>query len=368
MTDPRVAKLAEVLVHYSTEVREGDRVAIRGGALAAPLLGAIYGEVVKAGGHPLPLVSVDGAKRHLFEHGSEAQLSYFHEPMRQIFETYDVFITVDASSNTQAGSGFSPEKVAISQRPSMELFQTVMGRYERGELRWVETLFPTNAYAQEAGMGLWDYEDFVYHACLQDLDDPVGAWKRMSDSQQRLVDWLKGRDEIRVEGPGVDLRMQITGRPFVNCDGRGNLPDGEVYTCPIEDSMEGTVQFSYPSVYAGRKVEGIDLEIRQGRVVRAKADRGEAFLQTTLACDEGASLVGEFALGMNQGITGPTGNTLYDEKIGGSFHLALGASAPDAGGTIESSIHWDLVSDLRKGGRIYADGELFYENGKLLIE
>lgn len=367
MTDPRVRKLAEVLVHYSTEVREGDRVVIRGGPLASPLVCAIYAEVIKAGGYPLPLLSVDGAKRHLFEHGTEAQLAYLHEPMRQIFETYDVFITVDASANTQGGSGFSPEKVAITQRPAMELFQTVMGRYERGELRWVETLFPTHAFAQEAGMSLWDYEDFVYAACLQDMDDPVGAWKRMAARQQRVVDWLKGRDEICVEGPGVDLRLRVGGRPFVNCDGRGNLPDGEVYTCPIEESVEGRVRFSYPSVYAGRRIEGIELEFNEGRVVRATAERGEDFLKTTLASDDGASRVGEFALGMNQGITGPTGNILYDEKIGGSFHLALGASAPDAGGKIESSIHWDLVSDLRNGGKIYADGELFYENGELLV-
>ena len=367
MIDPRIAKLAEVLVHYSTEVREGDRVCLRGGPLSSPLMCAVYGEVVKAGGHPLPLLSVDGTKRLLFEHGSEEQLAYAHQPIKDIFATYDVFITIDAAPNIQSGAAFTPEKVAVNQRSSKDLFQLIMGRYERGEIRWLETLFPTNAYAQEAGMSLWDYEQFVYGACLPDWDDPVAYWKRTAVKQQQAVDWLQGKREIRVEGPDVDLTLRIDGRPFVNCDGKGNMPDGEIYTCPLEESVEGHVRFSYPSVFGGRKVEGIELEFRKGRVVRAKADRGDAFLQSTLKRDEGARCVGEFALGMNQGIVKPTGNILYDEKIGGSFHIALGASAPDAGGTIESSIHWDLVSDLRDGGRITADGELFYENGKLLM-
>jgi aminopeptidase len=367
MFDPRVTKLAEVLVQYSTEVRPGDKVLLRGGAPSLPLIQAIYGEVIRAGGFPLPLMSPEGTKHMLFEYGNDEQLQFVHDPIKLIFETYDVFITVDASVNTMSMSNIPPAKVALNQGASREVFSTVLKRYEAGNLRWMETLYPTQAYAQDAQMSLTEYENLVFGACVPDLDDPVGYWKRVSKQQQRTVEWLTGKKVIDVEGPEVRLHMCVENRSFVNCDGKGNMPDGEIYTCPVEDSVEGHVKFSFPTVYGGRKMEGVELWIEQGRVVKAQAESGEAFLQEMLNMDEGARSIGEFAIGTNAGIQGATGNCLYDEKIGGSFHLALGASAPDAGGLIESALHWDLVSDLRTGGRICADGELFYENGELLI-
>ena len=217
-------------------------------------------------------------------------------------------------------------------------------------------------------MSLGDYEDFVLGACLPDMDDPVGYWERFSAWQQKIVDWLKGKERVQVTGPGTDLRLSVAGRAFVNCDGKRNMPDGEVFTGPVEDSVEGHVLFSYPAVYQGREVEGVQLWFEKGRVVKATADKNAGFLAQMLDTDEGARSVGEFAIGTNKGITQFTRSTLFDEKINGSFHMALGKSLPETGGVNESAIHWDMVCDLRDGGEIRVDDQLLYKNGEFVIE
>jgi len=288
-------------------------------------------------------------------------------PSRLLYETYDVIISLSGSANTKELTNIDPAKLALSQRASGEVFKTFMLRASTGELRWVGTLFPTAAYAQDAEMGLAEYEEFVFNACLPDPADPVRHWQEMSARQARLVDWLRGKEILRVEAPDVDLRMSIAGRTFVNCDGKRNMPDGEIFTGPVEDSVEGHVRFSYPSVYQGRRVEGAELWFEKGRVVKARATKGEEFLQKTLDVDAGARTVGEFAIGTNPGITRATGNTLYDEKIRGSFHMALGGGMPETGSRNESAIHWDLVCDLMHGGRIWVDDLLMYEKGEFKV-
>ena len=216
-------------------------------------------------------------------------------------------------------------------------------------------------------MGLVEYEDFVFGACLPDPEDPVRHWREVSARQAKLVEWLKGKKTLRVEAPDVDLRMSIAGRTFVNCDGKRNMPDGEIFTGPVENSVEGHVKFSYPTVYDGRRCDSVELWFEKGKVVRARAEKGDEFLQKTLDVDAGARYVGEFAIGTNKGVTRATGNTLYDEKIAGSFHMALGAGMPETGSRNESGIHWDLVCDLMNGGRIWVDDELFYENGAFRV-
>ena len=230
------------------------------------------------------------------------------------------------------------------------------------------TLFPTNAAAQDAEMGLGEFEDLVYGACLPDLDDPIGHWKRFSAWQQRIVEWLKGKKRVHVIGPGTDLRLSIEGRPFINCDGKANMPDGEVFTSPVEGSVEGHVHYTYPAVYRGREVTNVRLRLEKGRVVEATADKGEEFLLKTLDIDEGARVPGEFAIGTNKGVTRFMRQTLFDEKIAGTFHMALGASIPVSGGTNVSAVHWDMVCDLRQGGEIRVDGELLHKDGKFVID
>ena len=281
--------------------------------------------------------------------------------------TCDVRISIIAEENTKALSSIDPSKMVLHSQGRTELMETSMRRSAARELLWTVALFPTNACAQDAEMSLSEYEDFVYSACMPDPNDPIAYWQRFSAWQQKIVDWLKGKERVHVIGPETDLRLSIAGRNFENCDGRFNMPDGEVFTGPVEDSVEGHVCFSYPAIYGGREVTGARLWFEGGRVVRATADKNEDFLLKTIDTDEGARRVGEFAIGTNEGITRFTRQILFDEKISGSFHMALGAGYPETGSQNKSAIHWDLICDLRDGGEIWVDDELLYQSGKFVI-
>ena len=368
MADPRVEKLARVLVEYSVAVRQGDRVLIEGSSAAGPLLKAVYVRTLQAGGHPLMNVSLSGTEEMLFRHASDVQLQHVPEPRKLIMETYDVRISIGGDENTRSLTGVDPARMVLREQAHTELMKTFLKRAAAGELRWVYTLFPTNAYAQDAEMSLGDYEDFLYGACLPDMGDPVGYWQRFSASQQKVVNWLKGKQDMHIIGPETDLKMSVAGRTFINCDGHENMPDGEIFTGPVEDSVEGHAYFSYPAIEGGREVIGVRLWFQHGRVVNASAAKNEEFLLKTLDTDEGARRVGEIAIGTSEGIHRATRQILFDEKINGSFHLALGAGYPETGSRNESAIHWDMVSDLRQGGRIWVDGQLLYQDGRFVID
>lgn len=314
------------------------------------------------------MVSLPDTEEIFFRYASDEQLKHVPKPLELVMETYDVRISVIAESNTKALSNVEPGKIVLQQRARTELMRTFMRRSAAGELRWTVAPFPTNAFAQDAEMSLSEYEDFVYGACLPDMDDPVGYWQQVSARQEKIVSWLKGKANLHIRGPETDLRLSIAGRSFVNCDGHYNMPDGEIFTGPVEDSIEGNVYFSYPAIYRGREVIGVRLWFEQGKVVKASADKNEDFLLQTLDTDAGSRFVGEFAIGTNQGITRFTREILFDEKIGGSFHMALGAGYPETGSKNESAIHWDMICDLREGGEIWVDNERFYQNGKFMID
>jgi aminopeptidase len=216
-------------------------------------------------------------------------------------------------------------------------------------------------------MSLEEYSDFVFNACMPDQKDPVAYWKRIATEQEKIVAWLKGKKQVHVIGPETDLTLSIEGRPFISCASRINVPDGEIFCGPVENSINGHVYFSYPAIYLGREVTGVRLWFEDGKVVKATADKNEDYLLATLDSDAGSRYVGEFAIGTNEGIRKFTGNILFDEKIGGSFHMALGASYPESGGLNKSAIHWDMICDLRKGGEITVDGTTIYKNGKFTI-
>ncbi len=366
--DLRIEKLAETLVDYSVAVREGDRVLINGSSLAEPLLKEIYSRVLQAGGHPMMMLSLPGAEEIFFRHASDEQLKHVPKPLELVIETYDVRISVLADSNTKALSNVDADKLVMQQRARTDLMSTFMRRSASGELRWTVAPFPTNAFAQDAEMSLSEYDDFVYGACLPDLDDPVGYWQRFSARQAKIITRLEGKTKVHVTGPGTDLHLSIAGREFMNCDGHFNMPDGEIFTGPVEDSIEGFVSFSYPAIYGGREVTGVRLWFEQGKVVKASADKNEDFLLKTLDTDDGARYVGEFAIGTNEGITRFTREILFDEKISGSFHMALGAGYPETGSKNESAIHWDMICDLRDGGEIRLDDECIYRNGEFMID
>jgi aminopeptidase len=241
---------------------------------------------------------------------------------------------------------------------------TVFRRAAEGSLRWISTQFPTPAYAMEAEMGWNEYQDFFFNACHvgEDTPDPVAFWKQVGVNQQKFIDRLEGHDQVILKGPDVDLRLSIQGRKFLNSCGTHNIPDGEIYTGPVEDSVEGWVRYTYPAVYAGQMVEGVELTFEKGQVVNASARRNQELLLKMLGTDAGAKYVGEFAIGTNYQIDRFSRNILFDEKIGGTFHMALGAGYPETGSLSRSVIHWDMICDLHQS-EILVDGELVYRDG-----
>ena len=367
MGDPRVQRLAEVLVRYSTEVKPGDLVMIRGMPDAAPLLLAVYEEVVKSGGDPHLQVDLPGTQEAFYRLASDDQINHLSRLDEFVVEKADVSIGIRSDVNTREMSGSDPARQSQRRKALMPLFKTSMQRSATGDFRWVGTQYPTNAYAQDAEMSLREYEEFVYGACFCDQDDPVARWQEVHDMQQRLVDWLAGKRDVRVTGPNADLSLSIEDRVFINSDGHKNMPSGEIFTGPVEDSVEGWVRFTYPAVTAGREVEEIELKFEKGKVVEASAKKGEEFLLKMLDTDPGARYIGEFAVGTNDGIKRFTKNILFDEKIGGSFHMAVGFGFPETGSKNESAIHWDMICDMRDGGEIHVDGDLFYRSGEFVI-
>ena len=367
MRDPRVDGLAKILVGYSTEVKEGEVVAIDGETAAAPLLLAVYEEVLKAGAHAILNVALEGQIAAYFKHASDNQLEWISPFAEWMVDNADVRIAIGASTNTRELSGVAPERQTLRQSATGELMKRAMKRSADGDFRWCYTLYPTSAYASEAEMSLADYEDFYYGACLATDPEPLTAWKRASEETTRLAEWIEGHEEVRVTAPGTDITLGVAGRRFIPCVGDHNMPDGEFFTGPVEDSVEGEVSFHLPAVIGGREVAGVKLRFEAGKVVDASAERGEEYLLKLLDTDEGARRLGELGIGTNYGIDRGTREVLLDEKLGGTVHMAVGASYPESGGTNESAVHTDLVCDLRLGGKLEVDGVVMQENGKFIV-
>lgn len=390
--DQNLTQLARVLVQYSTNVQPGQLVRISGSTIALPLIEAIYEEVVKAGAHPLVRATPDGVADMFFEYANDEQLEYVNPVTLAEIEAIDVSIGIWADANTKAMSQVDPKKqgkVSAARRPIMDVFMKRAAAAEEPDahpgvkpLKWVGTQFPCQASAQDAEMSLRQYADFVYTAGHLDKPDPVAAWQSIRDTQQVMTDWLNaGRKELHFQAAnGTDLKVNVEGMKWINCCGDCNFPDGEVFTGPnlkaADGGVNGYVKYSFPAVHNGREVHGIELWFEKGRVVKAKAEKNEEFLLAMLNQDEGARNLGEIAIGTNYSITRYTKNTLFDEKIGGTFHAAVGEGYPESGNTNKSGLHWDMVCDLRKaeggsggaegGGTIHVDGELISENGRFV--
>jgi len=368
VADAFVDRLADVVVGYSTAIEPGDLVVIEAGDAAAPLVRAVYERVLRAGGHPDVRILLDELAETLFSNGTDAQLEWVNPSRLEELRRVDVRIVLEGETNTRALSDVDPRRQALAAKARDELRAINFERAAAGELRWLITAFPTNAGAQEAQMPLGEYERFVYHAGFLDREDPVAEWQRFGTELGRLAEWLGETRELRVVANGTDLRLGVGGRTWIPCDGKENFPDGEVFTAPLEDSLEGEIHFSYPASFQGRLIEGIRLRFADGEVVDASASRGGEFLEEMLAVDDGARRVGEFAFGLNDAVAEFTHNTLFDEKMGGTVHLALGRAYPESGGVNTSALHWDLVCDLRSGSEVYADGELVYRDGRFLAK
>ncbi len=365
--DHRISKLADILVNYSVGVKPGDKVAIRGDVVALPLLREALRHTLRAGGLPVMIIDSDGFNEILLREATDEQLQWVTPLEKVMNEEMDCIIFARAADNTRILNGVDPQKQATLQTAQRPYREMRMDRSAAGKLRWTLTQFPCAAYAQEADMSLREYENFVYGATFADTDDPVKHWMDIHATQQKLVDWLKGKDQVEVKGPNVDLKLSVKARTFINSSGHRNMPSGEIYTGPIENSVNGWVRFTYPAVRDGREVEGVEFKFEEGKIVSAKAKKNEAYLLSQLASDEGASYLGEFAIGTNYGIQRFTKNILFDEKIAGTFHMAVGAGYPDTGSKNRSAVHWDFICDMRDDSEIWVDGELFYKNGEFKV-
>ncbi|HWH44815.1 MAG TPA: aminopeptidase [Thermoleophilaceae bacterium] len=367
MRDQRAEALAQILVRYSTKVAEGDVCVIQSTTAAEVLVQAVYEEVLRAGGLPIMQLATEGAAPAFFDLASDEQLDWIPPTATWAAENADVRIAIMADTNPRALSQVDPAKQARAQKARKPLMDASMRRSASGEYRWSLTLFPTEAYAAEAGMSLAAYEDFYYAACLATDDEPLTAWQRQSDQVKHLAEWITGREEIHIQAPGTDIKLNVSGRTWIPCVGEHNMPDGEFFTGPVEDSVEGEVAFSFPATYGGREVSGVRFRFKEGRVVDASAERGEDFLIEMLDTDDGARRLGELGIGTNYGISTGTKEILLDEKIGGTVHMAIGMAYPESGGTNDSAVHWDMVCDLRQGGSITVDGTEMQRDGRFVV-
>ena len=378
MRDPRIDKLARVLVEYSTAIQPGWTVRISGDPVADPLIEAIYEHVVRAGAHPLMRCVPESLEDIFYEFANEDQLRHLSPLLIEEIKTINASIGIWSDTNTKHLSRVEPKRqsmVSAARRPMFDIF---LARASSGELKWTGTQYPTPASAQDAEMSLRQYEEFVFSAGHLDADDPVAVWREIEKCQQHVVDYLNGRKEIHFQtDAGTDLLVNVEGMTWINCCGKENFPDGEVFTGPNlnakDGGVNGVVRYSFPAVYHGREVHDIELTFDKGRVVKAKASKNQDFLESMLDMDQGARGLGEIAIGTNYNITDYSKNTLFDEKIGGTFHAAVGAGYPETGNTNTSGLHWDMVCDLRPrngkpGGSITVDGEVISQNGRFVFD
>ena len=373
MFNPLIKKYADVLVDYSTKVKENDLVIIYArGYEAQPLVKEIYKACLIKGANPIVRTSMDEISETFIKYANDNQLNYIDEMSKIEVEKADVMIFIGAPSNIKNLANADSAKMAIRSKASQPILSRRLERSANNEMRWVIADYPTNALAQEASMSLEEYSEFLINSCYLDLDNPTEKWIEIDVEQKRLAGILNKTSKLRIVGDKTDITFSTAGRIWVPCSGNMNFPDGEIFTSPVEDSATGKIYFDFPQNYHGSTAREVYLTLEKGKVVEASAEIGNEFLQNMLNMDTGSRFVGEIAIGTNDRIQNVTGNILFDEKIGGSIHMALGSSYPEAGGKNKSGLHWDMIKNMKpkegiEGGKIYADDKLIYENGKFVI-
>ena len=368
MRNPVLEKYADVLVNYSTKVKKGDLVIIYArGYESQPLIKEIYKLCLLNGANPIVRTSMDEISETFIKYANDEQLGYIDEMSKIEVEKADVMIFIGAPYNVKSMAKADSSKLAKRSKATHPVLARRLERSAAGDMRWVIADYPTNALAQEANMSLEEYSDFLLKSCYLDLENPAQKWIEIDKEQKRIADILNKTSKIRYVGNKTDITFSTEGRTWIPCSGDLNFPDGEIFTSPVEDSANGTIYFDYPQNYHGSSAKEVYLTLVNGKVVEAHAEVGNEFLQDMINMDEGSRFVGEIAIGTNERIQDVTGNILFDEKIGGSIHMALGASYPEAGGKNKSGLHWDMIKNMKQGGQIYADDKLVYENGKFII-
>ncbi len=365
MADPRVEKLAQILVEHSAQIKPGDRVAIEATTAAEPLVRALYSSILKHGGQPYLLLELPDQDEILFTAANDDQLDIIPPFRKLAYDQFESRIRIHSATNPRALSGVNPARQKRRQKALAPILEAQMRRGADRSFKWVTTLFPTEGFAIEAEMSLRNFEDFVYRACHADEADPVAYWHQVEANQRKIIERIEGHNQVVLRGQNVDLTLSIKGRKFLNGAGLNNMPDGEIYTGPVEDSVNGWVRFSYPAIYNGVMVEGVELTFSNGKVTKVKAEKNQPFLMEMVESDAGARYLGEFAIGTNYEIDHFSHNILFDEKLGGTFHMALGSGYPETGSKNKSMIHWDMICGMKDDSEISLDGEVIYKNGKL---
>ena len=358
-----ISKYADLLVNYCLELNEGERLLVKSTTLAEPLVREVYRSALSVGA----IVDIDLTFREqqkiLYENSiSNNQLSYISPLFEKAIKEFDAYLYILAPFNLREDVGANPDKKVIRQSALKEINQIYSKRTSSRALKRNLCLFPTLANAQEAGMSLEDYELFVYNACKLFEDNPKDSWLQVRAHQQKIVDFLNSKNHFRFKNNTTDISFSTIGRTWINSDGQTNMPSGEVYTSPVENSVNGKVHFSLPSIYGAGVVENVELWVDNGLITKWDASRGKEILDHVFQL-EGARTFGEAAIGTNYEINRHTKNILFDEKIGGTIHMAIGQSYYQAGGKNKSSIHWDMITEMKDGGTIWADDECIYENG-----
>jgi len=373
LADPRVTNFAKVLVERCTTVQSGDRILIEATTEAEALVRELYIQILEKGGHPVPLLQLPdmffpGHEDLLLMYGNDSQLDFLPAFHKLAYDQFEGRIRVHSATNTRSQTNLDTSRIQRRSNSTGVITETQFRRGAEGSFKWVTTLYPTDGYAQDAEMSFEQYADFVFRAVHADEADPVAYWKKVEKEQQAAVDFMEGKNQVTLRGPNVDLTLSVKDRIFLNSCGTHNMPDGEIFTGPVEDSVNGWVKFTYPAIYQGVAVEGAELTFSNGQVTQARADKNQDFLLKMLDSDTGSRYLGEFAIGTNFEIDKFTGQILFDEKIGGSFHMALGAGYPETGAKNKSAIHWDMICDMRTDSEILVDGELFYKNGNFVFK
>lgn len=356
MTDLRIKRLANILVNYSVDIKKGDVVQINSAPEARHLVLEVYKLILKKGANAVLNIALDGVSYTYLKYASKEQLKKFPKIAMYEAKNTDAVISIGAEHNTKELTNTNPEKISIRNKVTKPITDVTLRKDN-----WVGCEFPTNALAQDADMSLEEFEDFVYSACNID-------WKRESRKQDKLKKILDKGSNVKIVAKDTDISFSIKRRQGIKCDGKRNMPDGEVFIAPVEKSVNGYIKYSYPAIYAGREVDGIYLEFKNGAVVKAKAEKGEAFLKQIIKTDKGSKYLGEFGIGLNYKIKKFVKQILFDEKIGGTIHLALGMAYKEGGGRNKSAIHWDMIKDLHRGGAFYIDGRCIQKNGKFTFK
>ena len=358
-------KYANLLIDYCLDIQPGQKLYVKSSTAAEPLLREIYRAGIKAGGHVVIDMSFREQSRILLNEGNAEQLAFVAPSYEAAMKEFDAFLVVRAPENLKEDQNVNRDNQKQRSQSLQWLSQLYFERTADGSLTRSLCQYPTNAGAQEAGMSLEEYEQFIFNACKLYEDDPKAAWLKVRERQQAVVDYLNKAEHVQYKNGKTDISFSVAGRTWINSDGRTNMPSGEVFSGPVEDSVNGTVYFNYPSIFMGTEVRGITLEVENGKVKKWSAEQGEEVLDKVFEID-GARFFGEVAIGTNYSIQQPTKNILFDEKIGGTIHMAVGQSYKQTGGKNMSAIHWDMITDMKNGGEIFVDGELAYKDGKFL--